>query len=184
LIGARRSDAMTTTQGTATAIAAVIVFWIVGAYNRLVQLRSDLIARFAAVDERFRQRQALLERQLELLSTALVTAGPRLESLRAACAQANTAREHARTRPGVAGAVTSLRVAEDILADARARLPVQALPGADLPELNAQLATSDTALVFARADFNAAVAAYNEGVRQFPTVLVARLFSFRSAAAF
>ena len=100
--------------------------------------------------------------------------------MRAACRQADTAREHARARPGAASAVTSLRVAEDILADARARLPVQAIPGTDLPELNAQLAASDTALSFARAEFNAAVAAYNEAVRQFPTVLVARLFSFRT----
>ncbi len=30
---------MTTTQGTATAVGAVIVFWLVGAYNRLVRLR-------------------------------------------------------------------------------------------------------------------------------------------------
>ena len=57
---------------------------------------------------------------------------------------------------------------------------MQSVAGADLPELNAQLATSDTALAFARAEFNAAVAAYNEAVRQFPTVLVARLFSFRT----
>lgn len=175
---------MTTTQGTVAAIAAVVVFWIVGAYNRLVRLRSDLAARFAAVDERYRQRHALLERQLELLATALTSATPRLEALRAACRQADTAREHARVRPGVASSVTSLRVAEDILSDARARLPVQVLPGSELPEINTQLATSDTALAFARAEFNAAVAAYNESVRQFPTVLVARLFSFRTAAAF
>ena len=175
---------MTTTEGTVAAIVAILVFWIVGAYNRLVRLRSELVARFGAVDERYRQRHALLERQLELLSTALSAAAPRLEALRAACRQADTAREHARVRPGTASAVTSLRVAENILADARARLPVQALPGADLPELNTQLSTSDTALAFARAEFNAAVAAYNESVRQFPTVLVARLFSFRAAAAF
>jgi hypothetical protein len=43
---------MTTTEGTFTAIAAVVVFWIVGAYNRLVRLRSDLVARFGTVDER------------------------------------------------------------------------------------------------------------------------------------
>jgi LemA protein len=175
---------MTTTQGTVTAIVAVLVFWIVGAYNRMVRLRSDLAARFAAVDERHRQRHALLERQLDLLASALTAAAPRVEALRAAARQADTAREHARTRPGVASAVTSLRVAEDILADARARLPIQALPGSELPEVNTQLATSDTALAFARAEFNAAVAAYNESVRQFPTVLVARLFSFRTAAAF
>ena len=175
---------MTTTQGTLTAIAAVLVFWIVGAYNRLVRLRNDLVARFGAVDERYRQRQALLERQLEVLSTALAAAAPRLEALRAACRQADAAREHARARHGAAGAVTSLRVAEDILADARAHLPVQALPGTDLPELNTQLATSDTALAFARAEFNTAVAAYNDSVRQFPTVIVAHLFSFRVAASF
>jgi LemA protein len=175
---------MTTTQGTVAAIVAVLVFWVVGAYNRLVRLRSDLATRFAAVDERHRQRHALLERQLDLLASALASAAPRLEALRAACRQADTAREHARARPAVASAVTSLRVAEDILGDARGRLPVQSLAGSELPEVNSQLATSDTALAFARAEFNAAVAAYNESVRQFPTVLVARLFSFRTAATF
>jgi LemA protein len=175
---------MTTTEATLSGIAAVVVFWLVGAYNRMVRLRSELVARFSAVDDRFRQRHALLERQLELLSAALSAAAPRLEALRAACRQADAAREHARVRPGAAGAVTSLRVAEEILADARARVPVQSVAGADLPELNARLATSDTALAFARGEFNAAVARYNEAVRQFPTVLVARLFSFRAAAQF
>ncbi len=175
---------MTTTQGTVTAIAAVVVFWIVGAYNRLVRLRSELVARFATVDERYRQRHALLEGQLDLLSTALAAAAPRLDALRAACRQADAARGHARARPGAGSVVTSLRVAEDILADARARLPVQSVVGTDLPELNAKLVTSDTALSFARAEFNAAVAAYNEAVREFPTLLVARLFNFRTAAVF
>jgi LemA protein len=175
---------MTTTQGTLAGIGAVALFWIVGAYNRLVRLRSELIARFATVDERYRQRHALLERQIALLSTVLAAAAPRLDALRAACQQADAARERARARPGVASAVTSLRVAEDILADARGRVPVQAVAGNDLPEINTQLTTSDTALSFARAEFNAAVGAYNDGVRQFPTVLVARLFGFRAAAAF
>ena len=176
---------MTTTQGTVAAIAAVVVFWIVGAYNRLVRLRSELVARFGTVDERYRQRHALLEGQLDLLSTALAAAAPRLDALaRGVPPGRRGARARARSRPGAASAVTSLRVAEDILADARSRLPVQSVVGTDLPEVNARLATSDTALSFARAEFNAAVAAYNEAVRQFPTVLVARLFNFRSAAEF
>jgi len=89
-----------------------------------------------------------------------------------------------RARPGVGSVVTSLRVAEDILADARSRLPVPSMADAELPDLNARLAGSDTALAFARAEFNAAVAAYNDALRQFPTVLVAQLFGFRPAAAF
>jgi LemA protein len=175
---------MTTTEGTVTAVGAVLVFWVVGAYNRLVRLRNDLVARFTAVDERYRQRHLLLHSQLDLLSTALAAAAPRLEALRAACRQADAAREHARLRPGAASAVTSLRVADEILADARSRLPVQSVAGVDLPELNQRIAVSDTALAFTRSEFNAAVAAYNEAVRQFPTLLVARLFGFRTAAAF
>lgn len=175
---------MTTTEATLAGFGAVGVFWIVGAHNRLVRLRNDLVARFAAVDERHRQRHALVASQLDLLSTALAAAAPRLEALRAACRQADAAREHARVRPGSASAITSLRVADDIVADARARLPVQSIAGADLCELNQRLAASDTAFAFARGEFNGAVAAYNEALRQFPTVLVARLFGFRVAAAF
>jgi LemA protein len=175
---------MTTTEASLAGLGAIIVFWVVGAYNRMVRLRNDLVARFASVDERYRQRHALLHSQLELLASALAAAAPRLEALSAACRQAEAAREHARARPGAAQAVTSLRVADDILADARSRLPVQSVAGVDLPELNQRLALSDTALAFARNEFNDAVAAYNQAVRQFPTVLVAQLFGFHTAAAF
>lgn len=175
---------MTTSQITGASVMAVLVFWVLGAYNRMVSLRNVLVGRFASVDELFRQRHALLERQVELLAVALTSAGPRLDALRAACRQADAARAHACIRPGAAGAITSLRVAEDILADARARLPVQSVAGADLPELNSRIAASDTTLAFARREFNAAVAGYNEAVRQFPTALVARLFGFRPAAPF
>ncbi|HZV91683.1 MAG TPA: LemA family protein [Caldimonas sp.] len=175
---------MTSAQISVAAVVAVLAFWVVGAYNRLVGLRSALIERFAAVDTVLRQRQRLFEKQIDLLAAALANAGPRVDALRAACRQADAARAHAQSRPGAAGAVTSLRVAEEILADARARLPVQAIAGSDLPELNARIAEADAALAFARREFNAAVAAYNEAVRQSPTILVARLFGLRPAASF
>lgn len=173
---------MTTTQISVGAAGVLMVCWMVGAYNRMVNLRNTLVARFAAIDSLCRTRHALIERQVDLLAAALAGAGPRLDALRAASRQADAARAHAQARPGAAGAVTSLRVAEDILADARARLPVQTVAGAELPEINAELARGDTALDFSRREFNAAVADYNAAVRQFPTVLVARLFGFRPGA--
>ena len=107
---------MTTTEGTVTAIAAVVAFWIVGAYNRLVRLRSELVARFGAVDERYRQRHALLEGQLELLSTALAAAAPRLDALRAACRQADKA-------------IGLLRGLVDFFVDAPSQMHSDARPG-------------------------------------------------------
>ena len=173
---------MTSTQIGFAVAGVLLVCWIVGAYNRMVSLRNILAERFAAIDALCRSRHALIERQAELLATALAGARPRLDALLAASRQADAARAHAQVRPAVASAVTSLRVAEEILADARARLPVQTMDGDELPEINARLASDDATLDFARREFNAAVGHYNVAVRQFPTVLLARLFGFRAGA--
>jgi LemA protein len=173
---------MTSTQIGFAVSGVLLVCWIVGAYNRMVSLRNILAERFAAIDALCRSRYALIERQVELLATALAGARPRLDALHAASRQADAARAYAQARPAMASAVTSLRVAEEILADARARLPVQTMAGDELPEINARLTSDDATLDFARREFNAAVGHYNAAVRQFPTVLVARLFGFRAGA--
>jgi LemA protein len=172
---------MTTTQIVWAVVAAALLFWIVGAYNRLVRLRGAIVRRFVPVDEQFKLRHALLQQQIDALAPALPSAAPRIDTLRAASQQVDAACAHARQRPGAAGAISSLRMADEILADARARLPVQSMPGLDLAELNAQLTASDTTLAFARRQFNEAVASYNHAVAQFPTVMIVGLFGFRSA---
>jgi LemA protein len=162
-------------------VAAGLLFWIVGAYNRLVQLRGAIVRQFVPVDEQFRARQALLLQQIDALAPVLLNAGPRLDALRAACQQVETACAHAKVRPGAVGTITSLRLADDILSEARARLPVQNVAGADLSGLNAQISATDVTLGFARRQFNEAVTAYNFAVTQFPTVLIVGLFGFRSS---
>ena len=93
-------------------LAAVLLFWAVGAYNRLVSLRNTLLRHFAAVDEQFRSRHALLLQWADTLTGADAAL---LDSLRAACQQAEAACTHARSRASNAGALTSLRLAEEIL---------------------------------------------------------------------
>ena len=175
---------MSNSEIAAWAGAAAMLFWSVGAYNRLVWLRGDLIQRFGPFEEQFKQRHALLLQQLDALAPVLANASaqaaPRLDALRAACQQAENACAHARTRPGAAGAITSLRLAEAILGEARARVPVPTTAGTALPELAVRLAAVDTTLAFARQQFNQAVEVYNHAIRQFPTRLLAGLFGFRA----
>ncbi len=154
-------------------IAAVLLFWAVGAYNRLVGLRNELLRAFAAVDEQFQLRQAQLARWAEGLADRADTQA--LAALQAASRQAETACEHARARPARASAAVSLRLAEDILAQARTTLR----PPGDAPA--AELSEADTALAFARRRFNEAAQVYNRAVSQFPTWLIAGLFGFRKA---
>src|SRR5690242_14574927 len=101
--------------------AAVLLFWTVGAYNRLVRLRNAIVGHFAPVSERFVERHALLQQQIEAVGTVLVNAGERVEALQAACVQAESARAHAKAHPGAPGAIKSLRLADEIVAEARAR---------------------------------------------------------------
>ena len=173
---------MTTAQIVGCVIAAMLLFWIVGAYNRLVRLRGALVRQFAPVAEQFGQRHALLLRLLDALAPVLANAAPRIDSLRAACQQVEAACAHAKLRPGATGAITSLRLSDGILGEARARLPVQSAAGSELAALNAQLQASDAALAFARRQFDEAVAEYNRAVKQFPTLLLVGLFGFRTAA--
>ena len=175
---------MNTTEVVCAALVAVLLFWIVGAYNRLVRLRGAIVRQFVPVELHLTQREGLLMRQLDALAPALPNAVLRLDALRAACRQCHAASSHARVRPGAAGAIASLRLAEDIVGEARARLPVQAVAGLDLAALNAQLGAADTTLAFARHQFNHAVTEYNDAVRQFPTALIVGLFGFRVAGTF
>lgn len=161
--------------------AAVLLFWIVGAYNRLVRLRHALGRRFATLDQQCDARQQLLQRlaaQLEAEPGGASAA----QVLRAAIAQSDAARAHARSRLHVAGALTSLRLAEGILADARARHSETAEPDEANAALRAELAAADNTLDFARRQFNEAAEAYNRAIAQFPTWLVAGPFGFRRAA--
>jgi len=172
---------VTTAQTILWVVGAALLFWLVGAYNRLVSLRGAIVRQFVPVESQLTQRHGLLLQQIDALTPVLLNAAPRLDALRAACQQCSAACAHAKVRPGAVGAITSLRLAEDILGDARARLPVQSVSGIDLSALNAQLAAADTALAFARRQFNDAVIEYNDAVRQFPTVLLVGLFGFRAA---
>jgi len=172
---------MSTSQIVTWTLAAVLIFWAVGAYNRLVGLRNALVRSFAPVEAQFRHRHALLMQFADALAAASPQAPQPVEALRAACMQADAACQRARSRPGTPGVTTSLRLAEEILAAARQRLPAGALDDAALLALNAELTAADNTLAFARRQFNEHVATYNQAVRQFPTWLIAGLFRFRRA---
>ena len=171
--------------------AAVLLFWAVGAYNRLVRLRGDITQQFAGVEAHIRQRDASLMRWLESVGEHLGLSAHAVVALRAACSQVLVAVDVARKSPCTAQAIASLRLAEEVLIGARGRLSTELAAHSSSqtegqPEWNSvlqadELAAMDGSLSFARRQFNNAAQLYNDAATQFPTWVVAGVFGFRAA---
>ena len=166
---------------------AVLVFWAVGAYNRLIALRNDIAKAFAPVDAQVQHRHALLLRWTAGLRTVLDQVPQLHDAVLLACAQVQSSCDTLRAKPSARGAATSLRLAEEALASARARLLAdlparqERLSGLEIEADSEQLAAADNTLAFARAQFNIATQTYNDAIRQIPTRLVASVFGFQAA---
>ncbi|GAP35424.1 LemA family protein [Piscinibacter sakaiensis] len=173
------------------AIAAVLVFWAVGAYNRLVRLRHEIARACAPLEAQVRQRDAALRAWVGALRPVLEGADTPADAVLAAADQVLVALDRLRLRPTSARAAASLRLADDTLSAARERLLAELPSHLHSPRLSGaslevagpaeELAAAASALGFSRAQFNATVDQYNEAVLQFPTVLIASLFGFRAA---
>lgn len=167
----------------------VLLFWSVGAYNRLVRLRSDAKTAFAAMD-------AELARQVELVQACLPVddgqpastfgnEGSFWGGLEGAATQFAASLAVARQRPLDPEGIAALSAAQDVLAMAWERVErddAHDLAGSRLPDtVTARRANLAGQVRAAGALFNQAVSRYNHGIAQFPAVLLAWLFGFKPA---
>lgn len=169
-------------------LAALLVFWALGAHNRLMTLRSAIAAAWAQLDEPMQRRGHAVLSLTEALREPLADEGVALDSLHAAQQACAEAAQALRRRAQDAPRAKALAAAEAALAAALTRVLALLEPQAALrgePVLASHLAVLHEAaprMDFARQLYNDAVQAYNEALRQFPTQLLARLFGFAPAA--
>ena len=179
---------MTSTQWIYVAVFASLIFWSVGAYNRLVRLKNIIANAFGQIDVQLKRRYELISNLVEAARKYLSHERETLEAVIAARNQAKSASDVARSRPSNALAVSTLAVAEQALSSSLGQLFAlsEAYPElkADqtIRELSEELTSTENKVTFARQAFNDAVLDYNNAQGQFPAVLVARLFSFAPSA--
>ena len=179
---------MTSTQLISIAILAVLIFWAVGAYNRLVRLKNTIANAFGQIDVQLKRRYDLIPNLVEAAKKYLSHERETLEAVITARNQAKSASDAARSRPANALAITTLAIAEQALGSSLGQLFAlnEAYPElkADetIRELSEELTSTENKVTFARQAFNDAVLDYNNAQGQFPAVLVAKLFSFAPSA--
>ena len=159
-------------------VAAVVVFWIVGAYNKLVALKNNVANAWKQIDVQLKRRHDLIPNLVNTVKGAMQFERETLEAVVAARNKAISA--------GVAG-VAATAAAESQLTGALHRLlaVVEAYPDlkatGNVAQLQEELTSTENKIAFARQLYNDTATQYNTKQSQFPTVLVAGLAGARPA---
>ncbi|MDE2402290.1 MAG: LemA family protein [Burkholderiales bacterium] len=179
---------MNTSQIITLIIVALLVFWSVGAYNRLIRLRNEITNAFAQIDVQLKRRHDLIPNLVDIARKYLEHERETLERVIAARAQAVAAADMVRAQPNQPGAIRSLNLAEGVLSSALGRFQavVESYPElkADqtLRELSEELTHTENKVAFSRQLFNDNTLDYNNAIHQFPANVLAGLFGFKTAA--
>ena len=153
-------------------IAVVLLFVVIGIYNRLVALRQNVHQGVADIDAQLRQRHDLIP---NLVNTVKGYATHERDTLDAVVAARNRAAESTNSANEA-----QLRVALDkLLALGEAYPDLKA--SANFQELQSELADVEDKLAAARRALNAAVSRFNAARESFPAVLFAGALGFREA---
>jgi LemA protein len=179
---------MAASQLISIAVLAILIFWAVGAYNRLVRLKNTIANAFVQVDVQLKHRDGLVLKLVDAAKKYLTHTSETLAAVITAHNQAKKASDLLSSRPANALAVTTLAVAEQALSSSLDQLfaltetTPELKADATLRGLGEELTGAENKVTFACHAFNHAVGDYNHARGQFPAVLVAKLFSFTPSA--
>lgn len=166
------------------ATAAVIVFWMVGAYNRLMGLRNAIGKAWQQIDAALKHRAAVVPPLLAALRSPLHSEQGALDALEGAQTEAARLATALDAKPVAVQAAAQWVQAEAALA-ARASRVLALLDqqpdvrdGAAVGALLVAWREAEAELGFARRVFDLAAGAYNQAAQQWPTCWLVRLYGF------
>jgi len=163
-------------------ILAVLAFYLVAIYNRLVSLRNRFQNAFAQIEVQLKRRYDLIPNLVETARGYMSHERETLEAVIAARNQALAGLQAAARDPGNADAIKQLASAEGALGGALGRLNVvmEAYPdlkaNQNMMQLSEELTSTENRVAFARQAYNDQVMAYNTYRQSFPPVALAGLF--------
>ena len=172
-------------------LLAVLLAWVVGAYNRMVRLRAAIISAWEQIVAALVKRSEAMAAVADAVREPLAGEAATLQALADADARQRGAADGVRQARARIADVSLWVGAEAGLASPASRLralielqPALMHESDKGPQLAAALAAwreAEPRLQFARQGFNDAVDRYNKAIHQVPTRLIASPLGFRSA---
>jgi len=170
-------------------IIALIVFMVIGIYNKLVTLKNRFENAFAQIEVQLKRRYDLIPNLVETAKAYTTRGRATLEAVIAARNPAAAGLAAAAANPGSPGAMMDLSQAEGTLAGALGRLNVvmEAYPdlkaNQNMMQVSEELTSTENRVSFARQAFNDAVTEYNTYKQTFPPVVFAGMFGHAGNAS-
>jgi LemA protein len=169
------------------AIVLLVLFWGVGAYNRMISMRNQFKNAFAQIDVQLKRRYDLIPNLVETARAYMKHERETLEAVIAARNQAVTANAKAAGDPSDAAAVQQMAAAEGALSASLGKMFAlsEAYPdlkaNQNMMQLTEELTSTENRIAFARQAYNDGVMQYNTSLEQFPGSIIAGMFAFRPA---
>ena len=160
-------------------LVVLVVFWVMGLYNRMVRLRNNRQNAFADIDVQLKQRHDLVPQLVELVKgyakheMELLT---RITEARSAAMGATTIVQKIAAESQLSSALQGLKVQVEAYPDLKANQ--------NFLQLQEELSDIENKLAAARRFFNAATTEYNNAIEVFPANLIAGPFGFRRETLF
>ena len=161
-------------------LGAVLVLWGVGVYNALTRGRIAAQGAFSGIDVELKRRHDLVPNLVNTVKGYAAHEKQTLEnviSARAAAVRPNMGmEERLQAEQGLSGALGRLMAVAEAYPDLKANQ--------NFLQLQGELSQIENRIAGARGGYNDAAQGFNATARQFPAVIVARMFAFQDMPFF
>ena len=160
-------------------IVAVLLFWLIGAYNGLVSDRRQTMNAWSQIDVQLKRRYDLIPNLVETVKGYMKHEQETLEKViqaRNRAVSAKSVGEKATAEVAVAAALTGFFALSEAYPELRSN--------ENMKQLQEELSSTENKISFARQYYNDIVTRYNTKLEAFPTNILAGMGNFEAKELF